>query len=567
MKKRFMTGWFAVLTAAVLLLGLVGCSGNGQTTVMIADGWLIRSDAQNAGETEGWSKGFSEQEADGVDNGEVVWYCNTFEAALSGGNRQILTLCDIDDGAKVWLNGKELDYSGGWGDTRLDVTGTAKKNGKNTLVIRTEKGKAWSLSRTALSAASDAAIMDVAVTANGVTGKIDVQVQLLEGDAPVQMTVTATDTGAVMAKVTAQSQQSQAQLSATLSGVIPWKAINPYLYTLEITAGTERYSTDIGFADHGLNENGELSDGGESVMVKAVVMPESIMADNAKMRTFVNFIRTAGFNTLRIASGRPTRDLLAYCGATGIYVEGEVQDATAPALAQLPTDLAVFGEELVMPETVDATKWQAWYEQYGLDQTYAGAGEVYDAVGAAHVQTIEKQLRQLRAKSAVSGFVYAGSIAPYPDTMMDVLSDSVNDLRFCIQAADAAQVGDRLAFTVKVADFHALWDREFTATVKVSGPGGVIYEEKVTFRAERGNKVTTLLSDSVVIGAQAGTYTVSAVFDNYAHPTCGEKTVTVWDRGKMPTTVYAVEMPNEARAALLDMGVGVADAVLSTIAG
>lgn len=567
MKKRFMSGWFAVFTAAVLLFGLVGCSGNGQTTVMIADGWLIRSDAQNVGETEGWSKGFSEKEADGIEDGEVVWYSNTFETALSGGNRQILTLCDVDDGAKAWLNGKELDYSGGFGDIRLDVTGTAKKNGKNTLVIRTEKGKAWSLSRTALSAASDTAIMDVAVTANGVTGQLDVQVQLLEGDAPVQMTVTATDTGAVMAKVTAQSQQGKAQLSATLHGVMPWKAVNPYLYTLEITAATERYSTDIGFADHGINESGELCDGGERVMVKGVVMPASIMADNAKMRTFVNFIRTAGFNTLRIASGRPTRDLLSYCAATGIYVEGEATDATAPALAQLPTDLAVLGEELVVPETVDAAKWQAWYDQYGLDQIYANAGEAYDAVGAAHVQAIEKQLRQRRAKSAVNGFVYAGSMAPYPDTMMDVLADSVNDLRFCIEAADVAQVGDRLAFTVKVADFHVLWEREFTATVKVSGPNGAIYEKKVTFTGERGNKVTTLLSDSVVISTEAGTYTVSAVFDNYAHPTCSEKTVEVWARGTMPTTAYAVEMPDEARAAMADMGVGVADAVLSPIAG
>lgn len=564
MKRRFMVKIVAVLTVGILLVGLSACDRSEQKTVQLDDGWLIRSDAQGVGESDGWHEGFSEDDADGEVDGDIVWYCNTFRSALSGADRLILTLSDIDEGAKVWLNGRQLEYSGAWGDTRLDVTGIAKKSGKNVLVIRTESGKAWSLSRTALSAASDTAIMDVAVAADGATGVLDVQVQLLEDDAPVQMTVTATDTGKVMARVTADSENRTARLNATVDGVIAWTGREPFLYTLEITAGAEQYSTDIGFTDRGLSERDEFVDGGEPLLVKAAVVPDGVMLDAAQMRTFVNFIRAVGFNTLQTKAGRPTQALLDYCSFTGIYVcgaDGQIQPSALDA-TELPTDrLTVFGEDLQMPEQVAPALLQEWYDQYGLDRYYANAAEAYDMVGAAHVQEIERQLRQLRRTGVSTGFVYAGDLLPYPNTMLDVLSDSVSDLRFCIDAPDVAEAGDRLSFRVSLADFHVLWERDFTATVTVSGPDGVIYEEKVTVTGEYGNRTLTLLSDSVVLTGAAGTYTVAAVFDNYAHPTCAEKAVTVWERGEMPATVYAVDLPEDARTALADWGISVADAV------
>ena len=57
---------------------------------------------------------------------------------------------------------------------------------------------------------------------------------------------------------------------------------------------------------------------------------------------------------------------------------------------------------------------------------------------------------------------------------------------------------------------------------------------------------------------EEGTYKVSAVFDNYAHPTCGEAEVRVSGNSGLPAVVYAEGLSEDVLAILQSLNVRVA---------
>lgn len=562
----------ALLTATLMLVCLTAC-GNGTRSGQVLDaGWIVRGDADGVGENEGWNKGFTDSNDVTAD---VIWYANKFAASLTKGDRVMLTLCDLGSAATVWLNGKQVDTrEDAMGDYYVDVTDAVKRVGTNNLVIRSTGGAAG-VTATGLSVRPAVMIADIAaVTDRDNAGYMAVTVTLNNGGDTAEVALvaelTALDTGKVLTRVPVKVQAGAGETYHTLGlqvdDYIPWDYDNPYLYNVTVTAtvadAVDTAQATVGFRSdvHGDSE-GVYTLNGKPFMLRIVDLPQAVMNNDKTMRYFVDFVRSIEFNAIYPLS-TPTQALLDYADATGMMI---VTDSSVSAVigadahvSPITVDLSqveAVGAQLQYPATQPVELTDEWYADMDLARLYGGAIDAYKAAGDLHVQQLCAAIAQARLKDTNVVRV-SGAIAGYPDSMLESVSDAIEELRYVIDVDPVIVKGGTLDLKIDLVDHNVLWEEPtFAAYVKVTGESGILWEDTVDFTTEisalgHSSRLIPLVDESIRIDAPAGKYTVAVELTNLAHPTCGEADFYVVDRASLAdATVVNGTLTADAKAA------------------
>ncbi len=285
----------------------------------------------------------------------------------------------------------------------------------------------------------------------------------------------------------------------------------------------------------------------------------------------------------------------AQCADVAVFCGGAVSDATA----EIPVSNAdsdnfdarigaggaaymTICADRVFPENVDADALEMWYEETGLDRVYSSVAEAYAAAQKQYVAQAEAKICRLRGTTALSGIHFAGPVAGYPQSMLDVFNDSINDLRFCIEADEAVYAGKGFNLNIGLSNYNVLWNAPFSAYIKITGAAGIVYEKTVTFTPQVdadgwGEQVITLLDEDITLNVPTGEYTIAAEFVNLAHPTCGDRTLYIIHEDDLPEltgTVYTYGVSDAVKgligargAAVTDFAAGLPDGAVIVAAG
>lgn len=558
----------ALLTAVLMLVCLAACGSGTRSGQVLDTGWIVRGDADGVGESEGWTKGFTESNDEQAD---VVWYANKFAASLAKGERVVLSLCDLGRNVTVWLNGESVDTrEDAMGHFLIDVTDTVKRVGTNNLVVRAGVGAA--VTKTGLAVRPTVLIADIAATTDREAGNMQVAVTLNNAGEASEVTLlaelTAMDTGKVLTRVPVKVQAGAGETTHTValqvSDYISWDYDNPYLYNITVTAtvadAVDTAQASVGFKEMTVDAEGVYALNGKSFMLRIVDLPESVMRNEKNMRYFVDFVRSIEFNAI-YPLGTPTQALLDYADATGMMI---VTDSSVSAVigadshvSPITVDLSqieAVGAQLQYPATQPVALTDKWYADMDLARIYGGAIDAYKAAGDLHVQQLCAALAQARLKNT-NAIRVSGAIAGYPTSMLETMNDAIEELRYVIDVDPVITKGGTLDLKIDLIDHNVLWaDDAFCAYIKVTGETGILWEDYVDFKTEistlgHSKPLIPLIDEKIRIDAPAGKYTVAVELTNLAHPTCGEADFYVVDRASLAdATVVSGTLTADAKA-------------------
>ena len=543
----------ALLTAVLMLGCLAACGGGSRDGQVLDTGWVVRADVDGVGESEGWSKGFTTAN-DAQAN--VIWYANRFAASLVKGDRVMLSLCDLGEAATVWLNGKQVDArENAMGEFYVDVTDAVKRVGTNNLVIKSTGGAAG-VAATGLSVRPEVMISKVSAKSDLQANTLTVTVALDNaGEAAsvaLMADLTAMETGKVMTRVPmtvqAAAGESKHEITLNVTDYIAWDYDNPFLYNITVTA-TANETVDSAYELFGFKALTQDAEGvyalnGKAFMLRMVDLPQTVMNDEKAMRYFVDFVRSIEFNAINPVA-TPTQALLDYADATGMMIvtDSSVSEVVgadshvSPITVDLATVEAV-GAELAYPATQPVELTDKWYNDMDLARIYGGAIDAYKAAGDIHVQQLCAAIAKARLTDG-NAIRVSGAIAGYPASMLESVSDAIEELRYVIDVDPVITKGSNLSLKVDLVDHNILWgDTTFHAYIKVTGPTGILWEETVPFTSQisalgHSARRIPLVNESIRIDAPAGKYTVAVELTNLAHPTCGEADFYVIDRASL----------------------------------
>ena len=533
----------AAVLAVFMLVALTACGGEKHVGQMLANGWVVRGDADGIGENEKWYKGFTE-ENDEVS--EIKWYANKFSASLAKGDRVILSASDLGKDTTLWLNGKSIDSrEDAAGTFYLDVTDAIKRNGNNVLVLKTN-GYAH-VDSIGLSVRPK---MTVAEVTAAVTGD-DVAVTALmdnsggKADVNFMVEVTALDSGKVMSRtvelITVQEGLSKQAFTLSIPDHIHWNTDMSYLYQVTVKAQTESSAdvagTTIGFAELTKDEAGYFLLNGTPIFLRAVDLPERVLKDDVAMRRFVDYARTVEFNAVCPLT-TPTKALLDYCDQTGMMVLSDTAVSGAESHVSLMTvsasDMTVMGEGLSFATDKPIETLEQFYKEMGLNRIYGGAVDLYKAMGDVYVERLSAAIREAR-KNGATAIRMAAGIDGYPESMIVPLADGIEELRYILKVDPVIYKGGSVSVSLDLVDYDVLWDgAKLEAYIKITNDTGIVWESTVPFTTAdsalgHSTAFIPLLKESVAI-AEAGVYTVAVELKDLAHPVCGETQFCVVDR-------------------------------------
>jgi|GEM_PF-1358297 len=533
----------AAMLAVFMLLALTACGGEKHVGQMLANGWVVRGDANGIGENEKWYKGFTKAN-DEVS--ETNWYANTFSSSLTDGDRVILSANDLGTHAALWLNGKPIDdradAAGTW---YLDVTKAIKRNGKNVLVLRAN-GHA-DVDSIGFSVRPKMTVAEVAATVQGddVTVTSYMDNAGAKDDVIFTVEVTAMDSGKVMSRaverITVQEGCSEQTFTLTIPDHIKWNSDMSYLYQVSVKAQTESSAdvaaTTIGFAELTKDEEGYFLLNGTPIFLRAIDMPARVLKDDVAMRRFIDYIRTVEFNAVYPLT-TPTKALLDYCDQTGMMVLSDTDVSGADSHVSLMnvsvSDLTVMGEGLSFATDKPIEAVDQLYKDMGMNRIYGGAVDLYKAMGDVYVEQLNAAIRDARKNGAVAVRL-AAEIDGYPESMIVPLADSIEELRYILNVDPVIYKGGSVTVSLDLVDCDVLWDGvKLEAYIKITNDNGIVWENTVPFTSadsKQGHSTAyiPLLKESVVIG-ETGVYTVAVELKDLAHPVCGEAQFHVVDR-------------------------------------
>ena len=294
-----------------------------------------------------------------TDNNATGFYRRTFTLPEGWTSKRVFLHFDgVYSAAVVWVNGKYVGYSQGSNtDAEFDLTGFVSE-GDNQLSVRVyrwcdgsylEGQDMWHLSGihrdVYLYATPKVAVRDHYITASlndaATSGSLNVQLTVDNRDktsAAKKILVELLDANGGSIKSTTVDYKGSATstLSATLSGLsglTPWSAENPYLYTVVVSqqneSGAEEmvFSTKYGFRN--ITKSGNLIYiNGKRVFFKGVntqdTHPEYGRAiDTATMLKDVTMMKRANVNTLRTSHYPRQPKMYAMMDAFGLYCMDE----------------------------------------------------------------------------------------------------------------------------------------------------------------------------------------------------------------------------------------------------
>lgn len=554
MKKRFVA-----FLALIALLLPVGCSGAQSSSLPLSDGWIVRAER---GETDGWQNGFSEKD-ENLDGAEWVWYSRRFSASLKSGGRVSLDLCDLGREATVWLGGEEIASLPEGGSACLDVTEKIHRSGEGVLVIRARE--ACRVDATVLSVRPEVYL--TALSATGRDGALAVtagvrQSGKKEETVRAEWSLTDDRSGQILASGAEEWLLSPGESEQTFSlspqGALEWKPEDPACSTLllSITAARETDSKALGaaFAKPSF-EGAAFCLGGKKLFLRSAVIPRDVLCETEKMRAFVDYVQILGFNAVYPASGAPTSALCDYARLKGLLVDDGSGLTAGLTRVPLPAgaSLTGTGSEFSLPAQMQVERVNEWFAKCSLDRLYTTPEEAYRAAQRSVVSRAADTLSAILLEEPETGIRYAGPIAMQPEGMEEIFPEALSDLRYVISLPDCLVAGEAFHLSLSLLNRGVLWDGDFSATLKITGERGVLFERTVAVENVEGAQ---LLMDQTALPAlaAAGEYTVSIETTGGIYPTCRTKTLTVLPQSSLEATLYQQGLSVGARTALASAG-------------
>jgi hypothetical protein len=307
---------------------------------------------------------------------DALWYRREFEAAEAGGKSTILHFEAVDYQTTVLVNGKEVGkHTGGNLPFSFDITG-ALKAGKNTLVVRVTDATDTTYQLHGKQVIEPRGIWYTPVTgiwqtvwleevpANHITAaKITpsiagkVEIELTTSGAAAEAVVIASIEG----KEVARASGSSNKISLSIPEPKLWTPDSPVLYDLAITFGDDAVKSYVGLRETSIAKDaaGHLRFllNGKPVFHWGTLdqgwWPDGLLTppSDAAMRSDIEFLKAAGFNTIRKHIKVEPRRYYTHCDRIGMLVwqdqvssgtgKGKKEESTSPAwtrLAPNPTD-------------------------------------------------------------------------------------------------------------------------------------------------------------------------------------------------------------------------------------
>lgn len=554
-----------LLLALLILVTLSACSGEKQPGQVLDSGWVVRGDVNGIGEDEKWFKGFTETN-DEVS--EVKWYANKFNASLMDGDRVILSAADLGQETSLWLNGKQIDNrEDAAGIFYLDVTDTIKRNGTNHLVLRA-KGNA-DVDGIGLSVRPKMTVAEVKNSTEDDTVTVTAVVDNSGAKDDVTFTVemTALDSGRVMTRVVEQVTVSEGVSEQVFTLIIPdhikWDQDHAFLYNVSVKAQTSHSEdmayTYVGFAELTKDEEGYFLLNGNTTFLRAADVPERILANDAVMRRFVDYIRTAEFNAVYPLVA-PTKALMDYCDQTGIMVliDPSVSavhgaDSHVSLMPVSSSELTIVGEGLQFALEKPVETLDAMYKEMNMNRIYGGAVDLYNAMGDVYVSHLSDAIREAR-KSGSPAIRVAAMLDGYPDSQLLPLTDGIEELRYILSVDPVINKGGSVSVKLDLVDVDVLWQYKFNAYIKITNDQGIVWDKTIEFASKtsalgHATAYIPLVNELVPIRGAAGKYTVAVELTDLAHPVCGETEFYVVDQTDLSgATIVSGVLTADAKA-------------------
>ena len=320
--------------------------------------------------------------------GDALWYRRDFEAPPGEGKRVMLHFEAVDYQTVVRVNGREAGTNvGGNLPFSCDITGLLKP-GKNSLEVKVSDatdtahqlhGKQVSLpggiwytpvsgiwQTVWLEAVPQSHIVSAKITPS-ISGKVEIQ--LATAGAPAEATVIATLAGTEVARASGPP----GKISLSLPKPKLWTPETPVLYDLEIRMGEDVVKSYVGLRETTIAKDG---DGNLRFLLNGKPVfhwgtldqgwwPDGLLTppSDAAMRSDIEFLKAAGFNTIRKHIKVEPRRYYTHCDRIGMLVwQDQVSSGTGKnrekgqAVSPKWTRLA--------PDPADATWPDAAHAQY-----------------------------------------------------------------------------------------------------------------------------------------------------------------------------------------------------------
>jgi hypothetical protein len=334
-------------------------------------------DSENSGKEKGWNETGKFPAGESYDvivpgqaqtiypgKSGVFWYCRDFscEVDFPGNSRAFIRCQAVDYRCETWLNGKFIgEHDGPETPFELEVTDILQKETANILVMRVvipkyderidglilheipsaNKHDAENYSpgspnnfggimrKIELIVRPAVMIADAYITACPHTGKVDIELTVdnsLENKLNLNITAMLSPRGDTIpvADISLAAECNPGKNTYKFSCKIDrphlWELERPSLYDIIIQAGSDSYSTRIGFRELKV-ENGYFILNGKRIYLKSTHSGGDISYFN------LYYLKTAGFNTIRIISNNFNPELFDYCDDLGLMVYQEHRGA------------------------------------------------------------------------------------------------------------------------------------------------------------------------------------------------------------------------------------------------
>ena len=586
MKRNVFARLLAIVCVLLITVSVCGCAPKSFSKAMsLEGGWYSIDDATDISDKV-LAKGFKDKE-DALliselsqNTGCVSCYSNTFSSRLdvNSTDNVVLDIYDAKGNVTIWLNGKEIaaqEMSAG--RSSFDITKAIKNSGKNTLVIKTEpvEGKVSLGSRIDINVHSSVGIYDVYTVSDTENAVMKVYAVInnttdKEISIPVSASLASVDNNAVAANVTktitVPAGYSTHELEFNGENLIAWSNENPFIYMLRVETPEESYFDYVGYKSFTVDENGVFNINGKPILIKAAAISEN-ETSSKNLYEILNYIKTAGFNTVSVGDGVASERLLEYCDRLGLLVyEGEATVAVAQrdrghvSLSLAKGNIADWkeaGANVVVIDAEGASNVNAegidvklnvveYAPKNSADKQFIEAiskaegplfinsvgvsgvienvvdaqlindwylgfdvdkimalGEITDVVNGINTKENSIVLDYVRAKN-ISGFCFTTDISRFKSDLTEVINDDINDLRFTILTDKSNAFNtDTLNLNISLANFNVLEKGSFETLIKITGEDGPVYEKRVDVTIKDGNSVISILSENINLSSYA----------------------------------------------------------------
>jgi len=365
-------------------------------SLCLKDDWHVYVDGDDKGETEEWYTGFLgdgntvslpyETSSDGYTS--VIWFATEFEAdfEMLENQRVIIELEGVQYYTKLWMNGNLAgEHYGSYGKFYIDVTDYIRPGETNLIAMRLCAPKGG----TSLNGVPDTSIptwlgsfqhiqtpvyvnvvpdtyitdtyvntvyengnMEVELTLNNATSRsrsITVNTNVSEADETASL-LNATKTFRV------KPGEQKVKYTVKLEDYKLWDVDNPNLYDVAITltdnrSGNTDYSqVTVGYKDFRVDDEGYFVLNGERIFIKSchtsgyILGSVDVGADIERQKHQLDYLKAAGFNTVRWLDGLALPELMDYADRIGLLMYEE--NATSWTQTDCDSTAEIFAHEI-----------------------------------------------------------------------------------------------------------------------------------------------------------------------------------------------------------------------------